>query len=113
MHVRTQRISVPWPNGSSVGAKLTKASIDLRRGGDCRYQTPSSAIRSIAALSLSTQPASKSLIYYVDAETCDCSQLIDNHSVRPRASASSRPSISQGFATGNSIEFRPAASKDN
>jgi len=24
---------VPSPNGSSVGAKLTKASIDLRRGG--------------------------------------------------------------------------------
>jgi hypothetical protein len=56
---------VPWPNGSSVGAKLTKASkasIDLRRGGDSRYQTPSSAIRSIAGLSLSTQPISKPLI---------------------------------------------------
>jgi hypothetical protein len=57
--------------------------------------------------------AAKPLIYYVDAETCDCSQLTDNHSVRPRASASARPSISRGFTTGNSIEFRPVASKDN
>jgi hypothetical protein len=37
MHVRTQRISVPSPNGSSVGEKLTKASkasIDLQRAGE-------------------------------------------------------------------------------
>ena len=48
---------------SEQSSKASKASIDLRRGGDSRYQTPSSAIRSIAALSLSTQPASKPPIY--------------------------------------------------
>ena len=31
--MKEQRISVPTPNGSSAGAKLPKASIDLRRGG--------------------------------------------------------------------------------
>src|ERR1700730_18772001 len=58
-----QRTSLPSPNRSRVGAKLTKASIDLRRGG----------------VAPATKPRLRSFFNYVAAGRAIAVALIDNH----------------------------------
>jgi hypothetical protein len=75
---------------SKTDKSQAKRALIFNEGGYSHYQTLSSAIRSIAGLSFSTQPISKTANFITSMPTCDCIQLIDDHPIRPRATVSSR-----------------------